>query len=226
MNLATFTYLHTSLLTCILACLLTFLYTCLQRRPNCPLLTVNSNRPKSHTSHPPNFHQLYLVNFKINLPDLGESALSSATPPKITKQTIHQLPTGHIWVGVVIINVRLISVQLALDSQLERSLAKIAVNYHRYLKIFIQIFFIHFFLDPNSFFPRLRRSTILRCQKKYFEEMHFRTLKKIWQKELCSKNSAERILPPIIQLRSMAINFVAEGKTYCLQIPSLHLVLI
>ena len=49
-NLATSTYLHTSLLTCMLACLLTFLYTCLQRRPNCPLLTVNSNHPKSHTS--------------------------------------------------------------------------------------------------------------------------------------------------------------------------------
>ena len=54
MNLATSTYLHTSLLTCMLACLLTFLYTCLQRPPNCPLLTVNSNHPKSHTSHPLN----------------------------------------------------------------------------------------------------------------------------------------------------------------------------
>ena len=26
--------------------------------------TVNSNRPKSHTSYPLNFHRLYLVNFK------------------------------------------------------------------------------------------------------------------------------------------------------------------
>ena len=53
--------LNTSLLTCMLAC---FLYTCLQRRANWPLLTVNSNHPKSHTSHPLNFHWLYLVNFK------------------------------------------------------------------------------------------------------------------------------------------------------------------
>ena len=55
-NLVTCSYLHTSLLNCMLACLLTFLYTCLQRQPNCPLLTVNSNRPKSHPSHPLNFH--------------------------------------------------------------------------------------------------------------------------------------------------------------------------
>ena len=56
------TYLHTSLLTCMLACLLTFLYTCLQRRPSSPLLTVNSNRSKSHSSHTLNFRQIYLVN--------------------------------------------------------------------------------------------------------------------------------------------------------------------
>ena len=82
MNLVTSTYLHTSLLTCMLACLLTFLYTCLQRRPNCPLLTVNSNRPKSHNSHPLNFHRLYLVNFKfmIYLPGWDGSLLCSATP--------------------------------------------------------------------------------------------------------------------------------------------------
>ena len=55
-NLVISTYLHTSLLTCMLACLLAFLYTGLQMRPNCPLLTVNSNRPKSHPSHPLNFH--------------------------------------------------------------------------------------------------------------------------------------------------------------------------
>ena len=76
------TYLHTSLLTCMLACLLTFLYTCLQRRPNSPLLTVNSNHPKSHNSHPLNFHRLYLVNFKfmIYLPKQGGSLLCSAIP--------------------------------------------------------------------------------------------------------------------------------------------------
>ena len=82
MNLLTSTYLHTSLLTCMPACLLTFLYTCLQRRPNCPLLTVNSNRPKSHNRHPLNFHRLYLVNFKfmIYLPGWDGSLLCSATP--------------------------------------------------------------------------------------------------------------------------------------------------
>ena len=77
------------------ACLLTFLYICLHRRPNCPVITVNSNCPKSHTSCPLNFHQLYLVNFKfkIYLPGFGGSPLSSAPPsyrlpPKINKQTI------------------------------------------------------------------------------------------------------------------------------------------
>ena len=49
---------------CMNACLLTFLYTCLYRKPNCPVTTVNSNRPKSHTSHPLKFHWLYLLNFK------------------------------------------------------------------------------------------------------------------------------------------------------------------
>ena len=49
-------YLHAYLLTCMLTCLLTFQYTY--------LLTVNSNRPKSHNSYPLNFHRLYLVNFK------------------------------------------------------------------------------------------------------------------------------------------------------------------
>ena len=95
-------------------------------RPNWPKITVHSNRPKSHTSHPLYLQRLYLFNFKskISLPRLGESPLSSATPsyplsPKITKQTIHQLPTGHIcsisscistffggWGGVVIINLK------------------------------------------------------------------------------------------------------------------------
>ena len=72
----------TCILSCLLACLLTFLYTCLQRRPNCPLLTVNSNRPKSHNRHPLNFHRLYLVNFKfmIYLPGWDGSLLCSATP--------------------------------------------------------------------------------------------------------------------------------------------------
>ena len=107
-NLLTSTYLHTSSFTCLLACmlvcLLTFLQACLHRRPNCPIIKVNSNRPKSHISHPLNFHRLYFVNFKfmIYLPCWGGSLLCSVTqiyplPPKITKQTIHQLPTDHIW---------------------------------------------------------------------------------------------------------------------------------
>ena len=100
-NLVTFmpTYLHTNLLPC----LLTFLYAYLNRIPNCPVITVNFNHPKSNTSHPFNFPLLYLVNFifMTYLPGLGGSPLSSATPsypfsPKNTKQTIHQLPTDHI----------------------------------------------------------------------------------------------------------------------------------
>ena len=56
------------------------------------------------SSHPLKNHRLYLVNFKFNiyLPGLGWSPLSSGTPsyprpPEITKQTIYQLPTIHIW---------------------------------------------------------------------------------------------------------------------------------
>ena len=40
----------------LLACLLTFLYTCLYRILNCPVTTVNSNRPKSHSRCPLDFH--------------------------------------------------------------------------------------------------------------------------------------------------------------------------
>ena len=49
--------------------------------------------------------EFYLVKFKFRIlypPGLGGSSLSSVTPsyplpPKITKQTIYQLPTGQIW---------------------------------------------------------------------------------------------------------------------------------
>ena len=75
------TYLHTSLLT--------FLYTCLYRRQYCPVTTVTSNRTKSHTTCPLDFHWLPSVHlrFKIYFPGLGGSPLSSATlsyplPPK------------------------------------------------------------------------------------------------------------------------------------------------
>ena len=70
--------------------------------PPCPhgRNVYDSNRPKSHTSHPLNFRRLYLVNFNflIYLPGEGGSLLFSVTPcyplsPKITKLTIHQLPT-------------------------------------------------------------------------------------------------------------------------------------
>ena len=66
----------------MLACLLAYLlsYTCLYRGPNCPVTTVNFNRPKSHTRCPLDFHRLHLVYFKfeIYLPELGRSPLSSA----------------------------------------------------------------------------------------------------------------------------------------------------
>ena len=131
--------------TCLL---ITFQYTCLHTRSNCLVITVNSNRPKSHTSHPLNFHRLYLINFKfmIYLPGQGGSFLCSATPcyplpPKIIKQTIHQLPIDHIWsisscistfpgrVGVVIIKLKAnLSSTSHLTSQLELSLAIIRAN--------------------------------------------------------------------------------------------------
>ena len=48
----------------------------------CPVITVNSDRPKSNTSHPLNFHQLYLVNFKFIMywPVGGGSLLRNVTP--------------------------------------------------------------------------------------------------------------------------------------------------
>ena len=77
-------------LTCILACLIASFHACLltyfpislsHRRPNCPAITVNPNWPKSYTSHPLDFHRLYLVNFKfmIYLPGWDGSILGSAT---------------------------------------------------------------------------------------------------------------------------------------------------
>ena len=96
--------LVTCILTCLLACLLTFLYTCLHRRQNCPVIAVKCDCLKSQTSHPPNCHQLNLLNlnFMIYLPRLVGSPLSRATssyhlPPKIIKQHIYQLSTDHIW---------------------------------------------------------------------------------------------------------------------------------
>ena len=88
----------------LLVCLRTFRYTCLHRRPNCPVVTVNSNYPKSQNSHQLNFQWLYLDNLilRIYISRLGAPPLSSATPsypmpPKISKQNIYQLPTVNMW---------------------------------------------------------------------------------------------------------------------------------
>ena len=67
-----------------------------------PVIKFNSNRPKSHTSHPLDFHRLYLVNFKfmIHLPGLGGSPLSRAISsyPHLPKFTKHYFPGGW-WLG-------------------------------------------------------------------------------------------------------------------------------
>ena len=58
-------------------------------------ITVNSNWPKLHTSHPLNFHRLYMANFKfeIYLPGLSGSLLSSATPSYPLPQKMQNIKT-------------------------------------------------------------------------------------------------------------------------------------
>ena len=122
--------LTSGLLTCLLACLPAYFlsYICLPTymRPNCPEITVNSN-PKSSTSHPLNFHRLYLVNFMINWLglELQATPCHQKSPSRISTcclliihsqfQAASTFPEIDGGGGNMIKVLRLISVQLALD---------------------------------------------------------------------------------------------------------------
>ena len=78
----------------MLACLHTFLwYTWLHRRPNCPVMKVNYNCPKSHTSHTFNFHLLFYFKSKIYLTWYGGFPLPSATVPLLATPLRQKSPS-------------------------------------------------------------------------------------------------------------------------------------
>ena len=95
------TYLHTSLLTCLLAYLLSYIPAYIEDLSCQQLIPTTQNHTLGVHLISTDPH-LVSFKFKIYLPGFGGSPLSIATPsypmpPKITKQTIYQLPTVHMW---------------------------------------------------------------------------------------------------------------------------------
>ena len=129
----------------MLACLLTFLNTCIHRRLNCLVITVDSNHPKSHASHPLNFHRLFLVNskFKIyqvewisynqchyNLPSATKNHQADYPPatywPYMVNFQLHfYFPRWGWWVVMIKLNVNLSSTGTGLNWNWSSSLTSL-----------------------------------------------------------------------------------------------------